>query len=221
VVGVNDEIRPAASVLVARPSDDGPEVLVLERSPEHRFLPGYVVFPGGAVDRDDGALAARWFGSDRETARAAAIRELAEETGLAITAAGVLGTLDEDPDGDPIELVHHDPPAADQLAELCHWVAPEEVPVRFDARYFAVAASGRPAPRVDGIEATRAWWIRPPALLDAWMREERRLYWPTWYTVNRIAECEDVESLLACRFDTREPDGSELERLPRSVFRQD
>ena len=34
----------------ARGAGDGPEVLVLERSAASRFLPSYVVFPGGAVD---------------------------------------------------------------------------------------------------------------------------------------------------------------------------
>jgi 8-oxo-dGTP pyrophosphatase MutT (NUDIX family) len=214
---MTDMLRRAASVIVARPSDEGLEVLVLERSREHRFLPGYTVFPGGAVDDEDGALAARWFGSARETARAAAVRELAEETGLAVSAPGVIAANSDD----PLELVHRQPPATEQLVEICHWIAPEEVPVRFDARYFAVAASGRPAPRVDGVEAVRAWWISPRALLEELAREDRRLYWPTWYTVNRIAECDDVESLLACRFDTREPDDADVERLPRSVFRQD
>jgi 8-oxo-dGTP pyrophosphatase MutT (NUDIX family) len=211
------ELREAASVVVGRDGSGGLEILVLERAARSRFLPGYVAFPGGAVDDEDGALAARWFGSDRETARAAAVRELAEETGLALTGAGVIDTTN----GDPIELVHEDPPAVEQLAEICHWVAPEEVPVRFDARYFSVAAVGDPAPRVDGIEATNAWWISPLALLEGWARNERRLYWPTWYTVSQLAGCPDVESLLAYRFDTREPDRSELERLPRSVFRQD
>ena len=214
---VSDAIRQAASVVLARATDDGPEVLVLERGPDHRFLPGYVAFPGGAVDDDDRDLASRWFGSERETARAAAVRELAEETGLAVTGAGVI----EPSEQGPIELVHRNPPTVEQLAEICHWVAPKEVPVRFDARYFAVATVGEPTPRVDGSEATCAWWISPVALLEAWAREERRLYWPTWYTVGQLAGCPDVESLLACRFQTREPDASDLARLPRSVFRQD
>ena len=58
---------------------------MLRRGRESRFLPGYVVFPGGAVDAGDPERAARWFGTPNEAARAAAVRELAEEAGLVVT----------------------------------------------------------------------------------------------------------------------------------------
>src|SRR5436853_6709649 len=83
------EPRPAATVIAARDTGDGVEVLVLKRSSESRFLPGYVVFPGGAVDPGDADLAVRWFGDAEEATRACAIRELAEETGLALTSDGL------------------------------------------------------------------------------------------------------------------------------------
>jgi 8-oxo-dGTP pyrophosphatase MutT (NUDIX family) len=52
----------------------GLEVLLVQRNPEARFMPGVWVFPGGSVDADDG---------DGEAAhRAAAVRELAEEAGI-------------------------------------------------------------------------------------------------------------------------------------------
>src|ERR1043166_1071785 len=83
------EPRPAATVIVARPSEGGPEVLMLQRGPGVRFGPGFVVFPGGTIDPEDGELGERWFGSSAEDARAAAIRELAEETQIVVTALGV------------------------------------------------------------------------------------------------------------------------------------
>src|SRR4026209_2300403 len=93
------EPRPAATVIAARDGVDGVEVLVLQRSPSSRFLPGYVVFPGGAVDAGDSELARRWFGDAGEAWRAGAIRELAEETGLALTSSGLRpdadGAVDE------------------------------------------------------------------------------------------------------------------------------
>ena len=62
---MSEQIRHAASVVAVREGADAePEVLVLERGAASRFLPGYVVFPGGAVDDDDAALAARWFGDE-------------------------------------------------------------------------------------------------------------------------------------------------------------
>ena len=75
-------IRRAASVVCVRADGDGePEVLVVRRSPESRFLPGYVAFPGGAVDAGDAAHAERWFGDPALAPRAAAVRELVEEAG--------------------------------------------------------------------------------------------------------------------------------------------
>jgi 8-oxo-dGTP pyrophosphatase MutT (NUDIX family) len=64
--------REAASVIVLRDSADGPEVLLVQRNPEQRFMGGAWVFPGGAVHDEDGSPA--------ETGR----RELEEEARVAI-----------------------------------------------------------------------------------------------------------------------------------------
>jgi 8-oxo-dGTP pyrophosphatase MutT (NUDIX family) len=55
---VSDEIRQAASLIGVRDGEGGPEVLVIERTLDHRFLPGYIAFPGGAVDPADIGLVA-------------------------------------------------------------------------------------------------------------------------------------------------------------------
>ncbi len=131
-------IRRAASVICVREGGGGPEVLVVERSLESRFLPGYVAFPGGAVEDADAEHAERWFGSAGEAPRAAAIRELLEEVGLVLNADG-LGATEG---ADPLARVHAAPPTTRQLPEMAHWIAPPAVPVRFDARYFAVSGEG-------------------------------------------------------------------------------
>jgi 8-oxo-dGTP pyrophosphatase MutT (NUDIX family) len=64
------EPRQAASILVLRDSPNGPEVLLVQRNPEQRFMGGAWVFPGGAVHAED---------ADHS---AAAIRELEEEAGI-------------------------------------------------------------------------------------------------------------------------------------------
>jgi 8-oxo-dGTP pyrophosphatase MutT (NUDIX family) len=74
--------RPAATVILLRRggkhAERGLQILLVRRNPEARFMPGIWVFPGGAVDRDDG---------DGEAAhRAAAVRELAEEAGIVVDA---------------------------------------------------------------------------------------------------------------------------------------
>jgi 8-oxo-dGTP pyrophosphatase MutT (NUDIX family) len=74
------EARQAASLILLRDSPDGPEVLLVQRNPEQRFMGGAWVFPGGAHHA----------GEDADHA-ATAIRELEEEAGIAL--------------GDDIELV--------------------------------------------------------------------------------------------------------------------
>jgi 8-oxo-dGTP pyrophosphatase MutT (NUDIX family) len=206
-------IRRAASLVCARPSAGGPEVLVVERSAGSRFLPGYVAFPGGAVDGDDEVLATRWFGTADEGPRAAALRELIEEVGLAVTAGGAV------PGG--LEAIDDAPPAVDTLHELCHWIAPPEVPVRFDARYFTVGVGPGAEPEPDGHEVAGAWWTSARRLLEGWESGARKLYWPTWLTVTELAGCATLEELIGLHFTTRDPTELEEATMPRHVMEQE
>ena len=72
--GEPTEPRQAASVIVIRGAGDGLEVLLVRRNPEVRFMGGFWVFPGGAVDAREG--------EGDEAHRLAAIRELQEEAGV-------------------------------------------------------------------------------------------------------------------------------------------
>jgi 8-oxo-dGTP pyrophosphatase MutT (NUDIX family) len=209
-----DDIRLAASAIVGRDGPDGLEILVLERAASSRFLPGYVAFPGGSTDPEDQEHAIRWFGTSDEARRACAVRELVEEVSLVLTADG-LGP------GDALEPIDAAPPSTSQLSDVARWIAPAEVPVRFDARYYAVAAPGGVEPVPDGSETADAWWVSPRRLLEDWRARRRLLFWPTYFTVEALAACETVADLFALRMDTREPDEDELERLPRSTFWQD
>jgi len=65
--------REAASLILLRDSPDGPEVLLVQRNPEQRFMGGAWVFPGGATHGEDIDHAAT------------AIRELEEEAGIALS----------------------------------------------------------------------------------------------------------------------------------------
>jgi 8-oxo-dGTP pyrophosphatase MutT (NUDIX family) len=71
-----DPVKPrqAATVLVLRGGAEALEVLLVQRNLEQRFMPGAWVFPGGAVDAEDG--------EDDDQHRIAGIREVAEEAGL-------------------------------------------------------------------------------------------------------------------------------------------
>ena len=78
--GEATDARQAASVIVLRDSEDGPEVLLVQRNPEQKFMGGAWVFPGGAVHDEDGGDHAR-----------TALRELEEEAGVRL------------PEGAPVE----------------------------------------------------------------------------------------------------------------------
>jgi 8-oxo-dGTP pyrophosphatase MutT (NUDIX family) len=171
------------------------EILMLRRSQQSRFAPGAVVFPGGSVDAEDEQLALRWFGAGEEAVRACAVRELAEETALALTSSGL---AEIEPATDPIPIISKDPPQTDALPEIARWITPDFLPVRFDARFFAIAAPGGLSARPDGVEIDRAWWGTPAEIL-----EEHRLWeslmWPTFNTLKELRTCQTVEDVLNLR----------------------
>jgi len=67
--GATTPAREAASVIVLRDSAEGPEVLLVQRTPKAHFMGGAWVFPGGAVD-------------EGETVEQTARRELVEEAAV-------------------------------------------------------------------------------------------------------------------------------------------
>lgn len=198
------EARPAATVVVAREAPPGVEVLLARRSTAG-FAPGFLVFPGGVVDRGDRELSARWFGRPDEAFRACALRELYEETGLLLTAHG----LESHADRRGIEDLSFDPPPEAALPEIAHWVAPSFLQVRYDARFFAASAPPDLRVHPDGVEVERVWWARPGEVVDASGGGEAWLMWPTLVTLDRVAACASVEEVLALRIEQIEPGGDE------------
>jgi 8-oxo-dGTP pyrophosphatase MutT (NUDIX family) len=74
--------RQAATVILLRGGSERLEVLLVKRNPAQRFMGGAWVFPGGAVDTDDG--------SGTAAHRAAGVREVAEEAGIELPDPGAL-----------------------------------------------------------------------------------------------------------------------------------
>src|SRR3954468_11810875 len=97
----------AATVILARDTKRGPEVLMLRRNSKIAFG-GMWVFPGGRVDPTD--LEGVPEGDELAAARRAAVREAHEEAGLVVDEAG--------------------------LVVFSHWVPPVEVPKRFSTWFF-------------------------------------------------------------------------------------
>ncbi len=69
--------RQAATVILLRGGAEALEVLLVRRTPKARFMGGVWVFPGGAVDAEEGA--------GDEAHRTAAIRELSEEAAIMLS----------------------------------------------------------------------------------------------------------------------------------------
>ncbi len=68
--------RQAASVILLRGGEQQLELLLVRRTPQARFMGGVWVFPGGAVDAEEG--------EGDGAHRAAAVRELREEAAIAL-----------------------------------------------------------------------------------------------------------------------------------------
>lgn len=196
-------IRDAATVVVVRSDGPGaPRVLMGQRGAGAAFMPNKFVFPGGAIDPDDArvrldapldpGLRARLAEQPvtaapppPEAMAVAAIRELWEETGLALGRPGSWqGPLPDDwRDFAATGLC----PSARSLGFIFRAVTPPGRSRRFDARFFladAAAIGGDPDDFGKASEElSHLHWIE--------LREARRLDLP-FITEVVLAEAEAV-----------------------------
>ncbi len=146
-------IRDAATIIIVRDVATAPKILMGQRGAKAAFMPNKFVFPGGAVDPDDGTVpfAAPMAltceerlrigaGPDLGAALAgAAIRELWEEAGLILGAPGQWpGTVPVD--WQSFAATGH-LPRADALHYVFRAITPPGRPRRFDARFFLADAA--------------------------------------------------------------------------------
>jgi 8-oxo-dGTP pyrophosphatase MutT (NUDIX family) len=141
---VTAPIRDAATTILLRDGPAGPSVLMGQRGAGAAFMPSKFVFPGGAVDAGDATVAfARPLPDDARAAlaahavteperlAAAALRELAEETGQ------IVGRPGPAPPWPGFEALA---PDAGALRFVFRAVTPPGRPRRFDARFFLIDA---------------------------------------------------------------------------------
>ncbi|MDQ3772760.1 MAG: MBL fold metallo-hydrolase [Actinomycetota bacterium] len=218
---VDQKARPAATLVILRDSDAGPQVLLTVRPKTLRFMGGAVVFPGGAVETAD--LDPRWEQASvltrREAALAldvrdeapalgsyvAALREAFEEVGFLIGR----GPLDK--------LVgRQDEPAmwlescldlgivlgTNQLVSAGRWVTPLGSPVRFDARFFVVCAPVGWEPAPDRTEVDGALWSTPAEALGDLAAGNSVMAPPTIEMLQRLDGHSDTEEILSSIRDT-------------------
>jgi 8-oxo-dGTP pyrophosphatase MutT (NUDIX family) len=196
--GADPGIPVAATVVLLRDAPAGPEVLLLER-PDRGSFAGAWVFPGGKLedaDAADGEDADAADGEDADaadgeesSARRAAVRETAEETGLVL---------------DPADLV-----------TLSCWDPPPGIALRIRTWFF-VAAAPDGVLRLQPAEAVAAEWARPADLLARHGRGELTLYPPTWVTLHGLMAHPDAASAFGAsrlagveRFETVARRGAE------------
>lgn len=201
---------PAATLVLFRERADGPpELLLVERSKGMAFAGGAIVFPGGRIDEDDHQLAARHDLADRDcaAARIAAIRETIEESGVPI------GLARTPPSGwlEDARRALHNREKFSQLLDAAglnldlHALIPfarwrpnfKETRV-FDTRfYIARAPDDLPEAIVDATENVRTYWDSAQATIDAALRGDVHVIFPTHRNLERLAQFGSFEEARA------------------------
>ncbi|WP_308468615.1 NUDIX hydrolase [Rathayibacter soli] len=165
--------RVAATAVLLRDTDRGPEVLMLERPSDRGSFAGAWVFPGGSVDAADGlpgAPGAQAAPGEEEAARRAAVREVYEESALELQEGS--------------------------LALVSCWTPPAAVPRRFRTWfYYASAPEGEIA--LSPAESVGYRWIHPASALQLHKEEHLQLVAPTWVTLHSLIDAASVDEVLA------------------------
>lgn len=223
-------------MIAVRPAAGGVETLLVRRDRSARFMAGARVFPGGSVDdADRGATAARvvrWSGDAEELPwRAAALRELSEEAGIALTRPELDGPL---PEGEALFYALTELGAmfdADRLHYLSNWITPAGLPKRFDTRFFVAAVPADASARTDDVEVFEPEWVRPSVALDRTAGGQWLIELPTRVHLELLADLGDVNAILAHAAAAKpqpiepvlvsEPDGTIRVVVPGSPSRSD
>jgi recombination protein RecT len=206
--------RPAATVLLLRDSPSGYEVLMTRRSMTASFAPGAFVFPGGALDADDGSQLAQQLSNTRATQHeeqkaftVASIREAFEELGvlLAYKANGEMAggaeiaQLSRERDANFLSDIQAAgfKLAVDKVYFLCHWITDRDLPKRFDARFFAARMPEGQLPVADEGEQFEPVWVSPNEALARHDRGEFSMIFPTIRTLRWMGRFSSIDHLLA------------------------
>ena len=175
--GLPGEAVPAATVVPLRSGPGGMEVLLVRRRRGGAFS-GLWVFPGGRVEASDvgrplslpgDRVGER--GTEVAVARRCALREAAEEAGLALEGSSM--------------VVHS------------WWLPPPETPRRFSTWFFLAALDTGSEVSVDGEEVHEHRWSPPAAALAARDAGEIGLAPPTWVTLWQLRAFDDPAGALA------------------------
>lgn len=213
--------RAAATVLLLRDGPDGIEVFMATRHQGSSFMPGILVFPGGAVDPDDaepGLIAAASAGGslpDDAVSRIGGVREIFEEAAFLLARPEGRADLVESGQLERILANHRGPlcsgerafsaimaeegltPAIDLMVPFAHWITPVIRKKRFDARFYLARAPEGQIGAHDERELINSRWITVADALAAHARHEIKIVFVTRSNLSLLAKSRTVEEALA------------------------
>ncbi|RKQ32720.1 NUDIX hydrolase [Oceanobacillus halophilus] len=198
--------KPASTVVLI---DDHFRVYLTKRPKTMKFMGGFHVFPGGAMEKEDYEINSKHVhteSQDESLSHAhyiAAARELFEEVGI------LLGTT---MDGLPVQLpkeaekkyrrqlldddisfnyllerekIHFDLQCLTYFGQI---ITPERSPIRFDTRFFLTKLPEGQKPDPDPTEIAEAFWISPKEALRLFQKKEIMLAPPTIVSLRKIMD---------------------------------
>lgn len=165
-----------------------------------------LVFPGGAIDPEDGKDSWRTSVTDfddvaeaERAVRIGAIREVWEETSILLSSDA--GMLDEAPPR--LELGFRATLAAmgahlelGNLTHFGHWITPLEEPRRFDTHFFLAVVDRDTVAEPDGVETLTAEWLSPAYAAELARSGERPIIFPTMLNLLRLAESDSAAAAI-------------------------
>ena len=220
------EPRNAATVIVLRGGEAGPEAYYLRRQVSMDFAAGMAVFPGGGVDPRDfdaqvgwaGPDPAAWadrLGCDEETARAlvcAAVRETFEESGVLLAGVSdgdvVADTTGDDWEADRVALESRELAMTDFLnrrglvlrTDLLGvwdaWLTPVFEPKRYRTWFFVAELPAGQVTRDVSSESSSVTWLPARVAADQADAGELAMMPPTYLTSMEVGTYADPAAVL-------------------------
>lgn len=154
------------------------------------FFGSFVVFPGGRVDDID--VPQGFTREDDLAHRHAAIRELAEETGIYLGVDAAIAAPDLRGRELQAWMAGQQAPALDSLVLISRWVTPESAPRRFDARFYLAKCAESPAVAIDADELIDHSWVSPQEALDRHASGEWPMISPTLSHLRWLARRDSI-----------------------------
>ncbi|SEM15422.1 NUDIX domain-containing protein [Mesobacillus persicus] len=206
--------KPASTVVLV---DQHSRVYLTKRPSTMKFLGGYYVFPGGAVEQGDmdidtehirNCVSDEAFGSSHYVAAA---RELFEEVGvlLANNHDGSMANLNLGTEREYrrqllagnisfTEILRHENLFFDFnfLNYFGHRITPKESPIRFDTRFFLAKLPSNQIPKPDETEVEEACWMFPEDALIAYKDGQMPLVPPTIDSLETILNHKEGGELM-------------------------